>query len=694
MRCRPTSDGGQGAAVGVRAWAAIDQVCRPTSAQGPTAPSISLTSVHFLNSRTGWVAGRTCRPATSGNCRGLIEKTVNGGATWSVEYEGGLPIQSLQFTGPSYGWALVASGPCVSIGCPTADLLATSNGGQSWSPVYSGAEPLEAVTLTGTGSGWAWMSTSKCAQDSLPASVPPRCSGQLVRSTDGGRKWQASIATSYPVGAVDFVGGHGWAVELGPRTPAPDSHSTTAPLGYSTTMPVTVLASSDGGSSWSELSEIELPAYQTGLEAQLAFANEDQGAVSFCQPGSFGMHGSCNLGLFGTSDGGRTWTAPGFSGTAPPSDCSTGAVWSLAPSGSLAMAQPVNFGACSPVVTFSVGSVEHLAEVRQFDAGSPAALDWLSAHLGFALIGSQPTNQEAVARTVDGGKTWQQVFPAPTPTVAVDFLSGTSGVGIGDIISPGAVLTSSDGGRDWQARSELGGYAIAVSALSADLIYAEYQPFTGPDAGRVVVARSDDGGSDFVRLSSVGTGRVGAGQPVGMWPGLPYSGTPLRFVSRNVGFLATQAGILETRDGGRSWALSMRQPQLPCKDSYCSRLVETADVLSAKVTLLDLMPPPAGLVRTVDGGASWRVLDPSPQFEAVDFLNPHLGWAWSSGALLRTEDSGKHWTLYVAPWGSSQVTSVDFVDSGNGWVTTASGLWTTSDGGGSWSLVGGSSWSA
>lgn len=693
MACRRTYDGAQGAVPGMRASRAIDRVCRPSGGRPPPAGAVTLTAIHFSDPKTGWVAGRSCASVGSSTCHGLIEKTVDGGARWTVEYRGTLPVESLQFAGPTYGWALVGRDTCSPGGeCDTSDILVTEDGGQTWSPQYRGTKPLKAVTLTAPGVGWAWQGTSSCARVGAPAAaVPPPCAGRLVRSTDGGTTWVPSKATSYPVGAIAFAGARGWAVELGPGTAHTTSAGTAATLGYPVQMPVTVMTTSDGGASWSNLSQIELPAYQAGLEARLAFAGPADGVLSFCQPGSFGMHGSCSLGLFGTSDGGRTWAPPPSSGTPPPIDCSTGALWSLAPSGALAVASPVNFAACNPVVEFAAGSVHHLTTVHQFYADGPVALDWLSADLGYALVAPQPGDQEAVARTVDGGRSWQQVFPAPTPTTAVDFVSASRGVGIGDLLSRGAVLTSSDGGSRWRVRADLGGYAIAVSAPSPNLIYAEYQPFTGTDAGRVLVARSADGGSHFTRRASLGVGRSDSRQPVGMWP-LPYSGTPLRFVSSDVGFLATQAGILRTGDGGRSWRLSSGLPKLACKQRFCEELVATADVLSSRVALLDLMPPPAGLVRTADGGRRWRVLAASPPFDAVDFLDPQNGWAWWTGALLRTVDGGAHWELYVPPWRGEPVTDLYFLDSGRGWVAAGSELWATRTGGRSWSRVAGSSW--
>jgi len=103
----------------------------------------------------------------------------------------------------------------------------------------------------------------------------------------------------------------------------------------------------------------------------------------------------------------------------------------------------------------------------------------------------------------------------------------------------------------------------------------------------------------------------------------------------------------------------------------------------------------ASLVRTDDGGETWRALiygsDDNGYFSgnAIHFLDARHGWLVAhSGVLMRTEDGGFHWALVPLPLRPSErpiLWDVTFTDAAHGWVVGELGsVFHTEDGGATW----------
>lgn len=82
------------------------------------------------------------------------------------------------------------------------------------------------------------------------------------------------------------------------------------------------------------------------------------------------------------------------------------------------------------------------------------------------------------------------------------------------------------------------------------------------------------------------------------------------------------------------------------------------------------------IVRTRDGGRTWRPLEsPPPKVTGVAFANPEIGWSWSDHALYATSNSGDDWKQLPIPDGSiSRSGPLPIVVSGNLWVPLNHGL--------------------
>ncbi|MHB1500416.1 MAG: hypothetical protein ACYCYK_04485 [Candidatus Dormibacteria bacterium] len=703
MRCAASSDGGSGVVQSVRQWAAIKRVCSPIGGPSQAQTTYLLfKSVDFLNATTGWAAGETCITGTS-SCRGLIEGTTDGGSRWRVEYQGSDLIEKLEFVSPNYGWAIATGPNCEQLaGGSPCDLLTTGNGGSSWSLAYTSHQRLQAITLTSPGIGWAWAASKPfCSSPAgaLPSSATP-CPGTLIRTTDGGQHWTSVMPTTYPIAALTFLGNQGWAVEAGPpaTTGVAAADATAArrllPLGYPLNIPFTVLASTNNGQQWHPLASINTAAgYSPFLQAQIDFSSASQGALSICDRGSSGMHGSCTLAFLTTTDGGLNWAAPAVEGAPTGSDCGPLTTWSLAPQGTLAAVFTVNLAACDPVNPLAVGSVHTLHTVSVWTLTQPEELDWLSPASGWAIVQEASGGGTALAHTNDGGTTWQQVYPRLTPTRAVDFVSPKFGFGIGDAENSGAVLVTTDAGSNWTVVHNFTGLAIAMSAVSRRRAWVLVQHFSGPQGTKAVVEMTIDGGAAFTTVSTFSAADLPqptSPVPLGTWPDDQFLGSPLHFLSASTGLIATMTGVMATKNAGLSWNRVYPLPTFRCTAKYCPRLLLGADLSSLGRSWLDLMPPPAGLVTTSDGGTAWRVLAASPQFQAVDFVTTQEGWGWGYGGFLRTVNGGRSWTLYKPPWrqqqsnGQPSVRDIFFLTPNLGWIVRHHGLWMTADGGQQW----------
>jgi photosystem II stability/assembly factor-like uncharacterized protein len=92
----------------------------------------------------------------------------------------------------------------------------------------------------------------------------------------------------------------------------------------------------------------------------------------------------------------------------------------------------------------------------------------------------------------------------------------------------------------------------------------------------------------------------------------------------------------------------------------------------------------AALMATADGGMSWSSRATLPAVvQSLDFISATEGWAATGTGLLATRDGGQTWLPVPAPVQS--VAQVDFADSRSGWILGADGTaFTSSDGGQTW----------
>ena len=127
-----------------------------------------LTSVCFLDERTGWIVGD----------RGVVLRTDDGGANWIAQESGvGCRLNSVCFLDPARGW--IAGGyydPYVHRS--RGVVLTTTDGGATWQLASSALLPaLRSLRMTSTLEGWAVGDRSEFLQSSL------------FLTRDGGKTW-------------------------------------------------------------------------------------------------------------------------------------------------------------------------------------------------------------------------------------------------------------------------------------------------------------------------------------------------------------------------------------------------------------------------------------------------------------------------------------------------------------------------
>ncbi len=333
--------------------------------------------------------------------------------------------------------------------------------------------------------------------------------------------------------------------------------------------------SADGGESWSRLPLAVSPV------AALAVL-----------PGSGTLLAASGEELHRSLDDGASWshlsalppTWNGFKASIEEfivSGSETGTVWSLA---SQELYRSTDDGVSWALVPIDVGGhVNTSAFSLAIDPSTPSNL--------YAVVMAW-----GVVRSLDGGAHWERAntglpaspFIIDPWSVAVD-PNAPSRVYAG--LPGGAVYLSLDGGAHWAATGEIVGTHERIRRLSVDAVTSAV--FATDDGGRVW--RSSDQGTTWLGLRVV--------PPAGCWP-LGVSRLVLVGDGRTVYAGTPASGALRSDDEGSSWRSLGALAAAP--------VISLALDPSGPGALFLATPP--DLLRSGDGGATWRVATP----EAAD----------------------------------------------------------------------------
>jgi photosystem II stability/assembly factor-like uncharacterized protein len=242
---------------------------------------------------------------------------------------------------------------------------------------------------------------------------------------------------------------------------------------------------------------------------------------------------------------------------------------------------------------------------------------------------------------------WQNPLPQGHPLNATKFISGTTGWAVGDC---GTIIHTTDGGVSW----------IQQSVITTENLNDIY--FIDSNTGIIV-------GTHGLLLYSSDAGTT--------WDSRSLSNNNLYgicFNDSNNGLISGDQILLETNDGGLTWAV---------KWSTVSLLIDVAMIdLNTWITIGS-----NGMIyRTTNAGTNWNSVFYGDFYRSFSFSNPTNGVVVGiSGKIRRTTNGGVDWNLQTSGT-TNDLTDVLFIDELNGYAIGWNGtIIKTSDGGVNWS---------
>lgn len=260
--------------------------------------------------------------------------------------------------------------------------------------------------------------------------------------------------------------------------------------------------------------------------------------------------------------------------------------------------------------------------------------------------------------TADGGATWALVAERPGTFIrALGFIDASLGFigNVGVDYYPGVtdkqpLYRTRDGGRTWEAVVAPGIDKVAgicgIDILAVPRIFqgtmrtAHVVHAAGRVGGPAMVLRSADDGDTWSLIDL----RSQAGMIL-----------DIKFLTANTGFVAAsavsesgegEAMILRTLDGGKSWTPVYRSGRK--RENVWKLSFPTPRIGYGTVQSYDDANPKRVIVKTTDGGATWRELPlaegPKLQLFGVGFADAQRGWVGARGEGYETRDGGATWT--------------------------------------------------
>lgn len=528
-------------------------------------------------------------------------------------------------------------------------MWATSDGGITFVREQTGtAAHFNGVSAVSATDVWA-SAFGEGFSDIGPSEVP---ASALLHSTDGGVTWQAARMNGYGTfGQVSFVDHNdGWVV-ASPCMPGQPFQN--CPEGFSMH---TLLRTSDAGRSWSPV-----PITGNGIPSRTQWFTGNGYVQTVCAQTS-----GCRAGFFSTTDGGDTWAPvvlpPGVQpsgnwrfvsperGYVVDTRCETekcprrallettdgGGHWRVLAGGAIDLLASFDATAThvvSPGGTTGIVRID-LTTLSVSDSTTNArdgfsAIAFASRDRAYAL------NRDGLWLSDDGGATWD-LRPVPAPSYLLSAPSADVVWIVGTDVSCAAhcnvAYRSIDGGRTWAG----GGQRFS---MSHGLIAADHLRAWG--YGEQGLWRTDDGGATWTLIHAAADGGVGN-----------YT-----FVDHDFGWL-TECGtecdhaFRVTTDGGDTWetrALPDRVAPVFFLDRHTGWAIrDTLDPRQERCFCA------RSILRTDDGGATWRDLYDSPDdllgLSGFYFVDAHRGWALASRGIdapervYTTTDGGVSWT--------------------------------------------------
>lgn len=246
--------------------------------------------------------------------------------------------------------------------------------------------------------------------------------------------------------------------------------------------------------------------------------------------------------------------------------------------------------------------------------------------------------------------------------MGLDFISENTGWAVGseeisDGVVEGIILSTTDGGINWETQKTLSDGMMAVDFINEDEGWAV--------GNNGAIRHTINGGQTWTTQTSPITGLM----------------TSVFFIDDEEGWIVSRDNwgeIVHTTNGGNTWTLQPEYSLNPLNDVFFIN-PDTGWIVGMDTTLM----------RTVDGGQNWLNCDVAvygnPYLRSVQFIDELKGWAvGTGGAILMSNDGGITWNEINTEF-SDLLQSVYFTDDLNGWACGTDGnILRTIDGGYTW----------
>jgi hypothetical protein len=338
-----------------------------------------------------------------------------------------------------------------------------------------------------------------------------------------------------------------------------------------------LVLSRDGGTSWEERCALQ-PTYVRAVGVSPGYPDDPTLWV-----------GSYGAGVYVTHDGGVSWSVlDGLPYALHTEAVAVGAAWPDDP-------HMFVIGSRKLLVSSDRGATFHAVEFPAVQLMHQVVLAPDFASSGTVLATGTTTDEGhwGVVRSDDGGVTWEEVWLAgdpPAPQITkIAFSTSDSEVVYGAQREPAALVTSTDGGRSWEALALLPGddepvVLEVVAAGGRDRLLA----VTGD--GQVW---SGESGQDIEQVAGLGTSVVWGGRGAGEGGSLLLSLDP--------------PGLLSSVDGGETW----EEIPVPFASVVLAASVTPQHPADATV----VASTHYGTFTTCDGGEHWQLLDRMVRWE-------------------------------------------------------------------------------
>jgi photosystem II stability/assembly factor-like uncharacterized protein len=378
------------------------------------------------------------------------------------------------------------------------------------------------------------------------------------------------------------------------------------------------------------------------------------------------------------------------------------------------------------IPTLSAGSPARLFSIQMIDAQTGWAIQEESREV--LRPGSRteyPWPVEGyILRTMDGGKTWQNVTPptgaySPGGFFALDANTAWASDNLtGRLDMPTTLVwRTTDGGSTWQP-----GQPFLIAETGTEFYWPARMQFIDRNIGwllasvevgmgnslREVLFRTTDGGDTWERVNSFledlggcGNGGLAFNDGTTGWYGSNCVGGGKLLIPFDTLFAEGGIRVRQTIDGGETFSTDTIIPTPPELQELAATNPEMMDC--GEIRMITFAPEVLGIEwecinytdwakyryfsLSTDTGQTWKTWKPTGN---EYFLNAAHGWRLlSPGQLQQTTDGGLNWiTLKTVGWESAQF---DFINEQEGWaiVTSAdsAAFVHTTDGGNMWEEI-------